>query len=198
MVKKRVKATKVRKEAKEHAGSAQAQQGPSPPGHVKKKVTKKLHFLERVADSKQQALAARSVIRKKKHKSKAKQAKALPDLSSLAELLAEVDHKQQQQQQDPKQQQQPEQQSNTHKGRTEQITGSKARRIVTQTETARLQQVLAHPDFKANPLAAIKNHLAATLPEPAPQPQRSALKMNHTHRGNHKKKKPQAAAPMQS
>ena len=92
-------------------------------------MTKKLHFLERVADSKQQALAARSGIRKKKHKPKAKQAKALPDLSSLAELLAEVDQKQQQQ--DPKQQQQPEQQSNAHKGRTEQITGSKARRIVT-------------------------------------------------------------------
>ena len=96
---------------------------------MKKKVTKRLHFLERVADSKQQALAAPSGIRKKTHKSKAKQAKALPDLSSLAELLAEVDHKQQQE--DPKEQQQPEQQSNTHKGRTEQITGSKARRIVT-------------------------------------------------------------------
>ena len=30
-----------------------------------------------------------------------------------------------------------------------------------------MQQVLAHPEFQANPLAAIRNHLAATLPEPA-------------------------------
>lgn len=37
-----------------------------------------------------------------------------------------------------------------------------------QVETTRMQQVLAHPDFQANPLAAIRNHLAATLPEPAP------------------------------
>ena len=113
----------------EQADASLQEPGPSPPGHVRKKVTKKLHFLEKVAESKQQALAARPGIQKKKHKSKSKQQKALPDLSSLAELLAEVDQKQQQQV--PKQQQQPEQPGNTHKGRTEQITGSKARRMVT-------------------------------------------------------------------
>ena len=226
--------------------------GPEPPGHVKKRLTKKLHFLERVADSKRQALSATAGIRKKAHKSKHKQQKPLPDLSSLADLLAEVGQKQQQQA--PEAGQGADGQPNKQKGRTEQITGSKARRAVTyvspplcahgafqthatafacirlysrvfihllsatgvcrshhtsecafynklavvgsfkcaclvwcsQVETRRMQQVLAHPDFQANPLAAIRNHLAATLPEPAPakpqsrnkqQPRRPKQKM---------------------
>lgn len=41
-------------------------------------------------------------------------------------------------------------------------------------ETARLQQVLVHPQFKADPVAAVTAHLAATLPPPprAPKPAR--------------------------
>ena len=37
-----------------------------------------------------------------------------------------------------------------------------------QLETDRMQQVLAHPQYMANPLAAIRNHLEATLPAAAP------------------------------
>ena len=103
--------------------------GPEPPGHVKKRLTKKLHFLERVADSKRQALSATAGIRKKAHKSKHKQQKPLPDLSSLADLLAEVGQKQHQQA--PEAGQGADGQPNKQKGRTEQITGSKARRAVT-------------------------------------------------------------------
>ena len=100
-----------------------------PPGHVTKRLNKKLHFLERVADSKQKALAARAGIRKKARKSRGKQQKPLPDLSSLAELLSEVDQKQQQQvarQGTENGVQQP----NPRKGRTEQINSAKARRVV--------------------------------------------------------------------
>lgn len=37
-------------------------------------------------------------------------------------------------------------------------------------ETARLQQVLVHPQFQADPVAAVTAHLAATLPPPPPAP----------------------------
>ena len=108
--------------------TAPEQDRPAPPGHVTKHLNKKLHFLERVADSKQKALAARAGIRKKARKSRGQQQKALPDLSSLAELLAEVDQKQQQtsRQRNEAGVQQP----NPHKGRTEQINSAKARRVV--------------------------------------------------------------------
>jgi len=115
--------------AQDTPAAAVEQDGPEPPGHVKKRLTKKLHFLERVADSKHQALAATAGIRKKRHKSKGKQKKALPDLNSLAELLAEVDQKQSQQA--PKESQGGTDQPNKQKGRTEQINGTKARRAVT-------------------------------------------------------------------
>lgn len=105
------------------------QDGPQPPGHVKKRLTKKLHFLERVADSKHKALAATAGIKKKPHKSKSRQKKPLPDLQSLAELLADVEQKQAKQA--AKQDQFGAEQTNKQKGRTEQINGSKARRTVT-------------------------------------------------------------------
>ena len=105
------------------------QDGPEPPGHVKKRLTKKLQFLERVADSKHKALAATAGIKKKPHKSKYRQKKAFPDLNSLAELLADVDQKQQKHA--DKQEQHGAVQTNKQKGRTEQINGSKARRNVT-------------------------------------------------------------------
>jgi len=111
------------------AATDQDGDGPEPPSHVKKRLTKKLHFLERVADSKRQALSATAGIRKKAHKSKHKQQKPLPDLSSLADLLAEVGQKQQQQA--PEAGQGADGQPNKQKGRTEQINGSKARRAVT-------------------------------------------------------------------
>lgn len=37
------------------------------------------------------------------------------------------------------------------------------------TETQRLQAVIQHPSYKADPLAAIVHHLQATLPPPAKQ-----------------------------
>ncbi|KAL3131159.1 hypothetical protein ABBQ38_000464 [Trebouxia sp. C0009 RCD-2024] len=190
MVKKKVGGTKSRKSPKAAGTSVatQVQDGPQPPGHVKKRLTKKLHFLERVADSKHKALAATAGIRKKPHKSKSRQKKALPDLHSLAELLADVEQKQA-----AKQDGNDAEHTNKQKGRTEQINGSKARRTVTQLETQRLQQVLAHPEFQANPLAAIKNHLAATLPEPAPPKAQSRQKKTLQQRRQHKEARQHAS-----
>lgn len=37
-------------------------------------------------------------------------------------------------------------------------------------ETKQLAAVLAHPQFKANPFAAIQQHLATTIPAPVPEP----------------------------
>ena len=106
---------------------AKSQDGPRPPAHVKKKLTKKVQFLERVADSKQSALAARAGVHKKPHKRTNKRRKALPDLSSLVDVLAQVE----QQPTQPSQQQQDSKQHSKQKGRTEQITTSRARRVVT-------------------------------------------------------------------
>jgi len=57
-----------------------------------------------------------------------------------------------------------------------------------------MQQVLAHPEFQANPLAAIRNHLAATLPEAAPvKPQNKKTQQPRRP----KQKKPKAQASLQ-
>ncbi|DBA84143.1 TPA: hypothetical protein ACH3X1_006616 [Trebouxia sp. C0004] len=194
MVKKKLGGSKNHKPVKPTADTTAAAtdqdgDGPEPPSHVKKRLTKKLHFLEKVADSKLQALSATAGIRKKAHKSKHKQQKPLLDLNSLADLLAEVDQKQQALEAGQGDDGQP----NKQKGRTEQINGSKARRAVTQVETTRMQQVLAHPDFQANPLAAIRNHLAATLPEPAPVKPQSKHKQQPRRP---KQKKPKSEAAM--
>lgn len=37
-------------------------------------------------------------------------------------------------------------------------------------ETKQLAAVLSHPQFKANPFAAIQQHLAITIPVPTPEP----------------------------
>ena len=112
-----------------------AKDGLKAPAHVEKKLTKKVQFLRKVADSKQSALAATAGVHKNPHKRKDKRKdkrkKALPDLSSLADILAEVGQQPSQQQQQQSQQQQESKQQNKQKGRTEQISSSKARRVVT-------------------------------------------------------------------
>lgn len=47
----------------------------------------------------------------------------------------------------------------------------RARDRVAEKEAPRMQQVMQHPQFQANPIAAIASHLSATLPPPPP-PQR--------------------------
>ncbi len=46
----------------------------------------------------------------------------------------------------------------------------RARERIVKEESQRLQAVLQHPQFQADPLAAIASHLEATLPPPPPPP----------------------------
>ena len=70
----------------------------------------------------------------------------------------------------------------------------RGRERVSVVETERLQQVLQHPQFMANPLAAITSHLAATLPA-APQPaSHQQLKDAATLRREKKKRRKERAA----
>lgn len=50
------------------------------------------------------------------------------------------------------------------------VHSGRARAAIQATETARLQQVLQHPVFQSNPIAAITNHLKSTLPAPPAAP----------------------------
>lgn len=59
-------------------------------------------------------------------------------------------------------------------GRPRQLGASvgtlRARERVAAAEAPRMQAVLSHPQFQANPIAAIASHLSATLPPPPPPP----------------------------
>lgn len=69
------------------------------------------------------------------------------------------------------------------------------REKVAAVEAPRLQQVLQHPQFKANPLAAVASHLAATLPAaPPPPPSRQQAKDAATLRREKKKRRKERAA----
>lgn len=68
-------------------------------------------------------------------------------------------------------------------------------RLCRQLETDRMQQVLAHPQYMANPLAAIKNHLETTLPAAVlPKPQQQ----NKLSRGQARRSKQAGTVSMQS
>ena len=67
-------------------------------------------------------------------------------------------------------------------------------------EAARLHQVLHHPQFLADPLAAVRNHLSATLPAaPAapPRPKAPGAKLPRSEKKRRQKANRAAAAAMQ-
>ncbi|GBF95091.1 hypothetical protein Rsub_07675 [Raphidocelis subcapitata] len=151
----------------EGGGAEAAQPGPLPPQHVQRKVNRKVKFLERVAASKKAALAATGGGVAKKRKAKSK---PLPTLDSLAGALSAVEAAVSDSKASKAKQ--------SDKGRGSSVKRLKARRAIALTETQRLQAVMEHPSFKADPLAAISHHLQATLPPPpptaaAPKPQGS-------------------------
>lgn len=53
------------------------------------------------------------------------------------------------------------------KGNKVKVLRAKARTKLVESETGRMQAVLSHPQFQANPIAAISNHIAATLKKDA-------------------------------
>lgn len=137
--------------------------GPKPAQHLQRKITKKAAFFERVASS-NAALQAQARVQKRR----GKKAAALPDLRSLAGELKQLAAAQGQEQKQQQQQQ-------SRKGTGSSVKRAKARLALGLRESQRLQQVLAHPSFQADPVAAITNHLTATLP-PAPAPRRGGAK----------------------
>lgn len=75
----------------------------------------------------------------------------------------------------------------------------KGREKVAEVETARLQQVLTHPQFQANPLAAVVSHLAATVPAAPPKPaarqqQKDAATLRREKKKRRKERAREAAA----
>lgn len=75
----------------------------------------------------------------------------------------------------------------------------KGRERVAEVETARLQQVLTHPQFQANPLAAVVSHLTATVPAAPPKPaarqqQKDAATLRREKKKRRKERAREAAA----
>ncbi len=95
--------------------------GPPPPNHLKRQIIKKQHFLEQLERSSQAALAAKHTVTTKR-KGARRAAKPLPDLSSLDDILRQV-------------QEAPAKPAAGKKagsrGRTEQVSSTKARRLIT-------------------------------------------------------------------
>ncbi|KAG0609043.1 hypothetical protein M758_8G152400 [Ceratodon purpureus] len=129
---------------------------------VKRKMAKQMRFLDKLQET-QRVLSAKKTISKKRRKSQT--GKALNDLSSLSEFLPTIT-------------------PSTIAPATK-ILRSKAKQKIVTNETKQLAAVLAHPQFKANPFAAIQQHLATTIPAPTPEP---AVKVP-AKAGSQKKKK---------
>ncbi len=62
------------------------------------------------------------------------------------------------------------------------VKSARARSAVQAAEAPRLQQVMQHPVFKQNPIAAITNHLKNTLPSDAAVPDSRAAKGQYQSR----------------
>ena len=71
------------------------------------------------------------------------------------------------------------------------INNLKAREKIAKDETKRMIQVLDHPQFQANPLAALTSHLTATLPPP---PERTEVVKNDRQRMDKRTKRARRAA----
>ncbi|KAK9866374.1 hypothetical protein WJX84_000968 [Apatococcus fuscideae] len=154
----------------------QETEGPAPPSHLQRKVTKHMKFYDKVAASKASALAARPSIHKRSKRRREAVPASLTDYSALLGSLEGAA----QQAQAVSQGRAAKQKRGLGRG------GGKARTKITVDETVRLQRVLQHPSFQADPLAAVRAHLDSTLPAAASPPKPPRQKA--------KKKSPAAAA----
>ncbi|GAB4819416.1 hypothetical protein N2152v2_006462 [Parachlorella kessleri] len=143
-------------EDEQHAGPVS--EGPAPPKRIQQKLTKKVKFLQRVAASTIPKLAVKAGVAKKKKKKD--MPSTLADLSTLVEGLKQASEEIDARQADGERQHKPGQSVGT----------LRARARVLEQEASRLHQVLHHPQFQADPLAAVKAHLTATLPQAPPRP----------------------------
>ncbi|GAX73553.1 hypothetical protein CEUSTIGMA_g1004.t1 [Chlamydomonas eustigma] len=182
---------KAAEKAKAQGAPAPGWEGPAPPKHLQRKISKKVNFLDKVAQSKAAALSAKPVIHKKVPM------KTALDLSSLSGIIGELG---------PSLNQQSQQKSLMNsRGNVKSLNKEKARRVrgpatdktvtaeklpikscrvfgqavgtlrvrkmIMAQEKERVQQVVAHPMYQLDPITAITNHLTATLP---PRPMAAA------------------------
>lgn len=119
-------------------------------GHQKRKVTKRAKFLEKIR-------VATANKMKKSGKKKGASA-AFSDFATLESTLGDIARK------------------GLSPGKKDKVRvlRAKARTKLAATESQRMQQVLAHPTFQENPIAAISNHIAASL-KANPPPQEKKL-----------------------
>ncbi|GFR43215.1 hypothetical protein Agub_g4258, partial [Astrephomene gubernaculifera] len=161
MVKKKVgggKRYKAVANAKAQGLSEPKWDGPAPPLHIQKKLTRKVQFLDKVSANASTLAAKSGGVNKKTGRKK-----ALPDLSTLGAVLDEVAQRGagagggKEGKEEKKQ-------------RGASVNSAKQRQHILLEESQRMQQVLRHPLYKADPIAAITNHLQHTLPPPPPAP----------------------------
>ncbi|CAK9143647.1 unnamed protein product [Ilex paraguariensis] len=109
------------------------------------KFEKKLQFYAKVRDTVTSLSAQKAITKKKKLRSRRKKLKAY-DLSSLSEFLPEL-------------------KAPRRPTPAEFKLNSKSRQTLVLKEGNQLRTVLNHPAFRANPLAAIHQHLQSTQPD---------------------------------
>ncbi|KAG1664374.1 hypothetical protein FOA52_004707 [Chlamydomonas sp. UWO 241] len=188
------------------ADATPAWNGPAPPKHVQRKISRKVGFLDRVAASKAASLGAKAGVTKKSKRG----SKALNDLSSLSGQVTELLQQHGAVLSPAGTSGGKAQVARRLKPGTKAVkaggsggsggSGTKAqpvrkafgssvgtlkvRTLIGIQEKARVVRVLAHPLYKLDPFQAITNHLTATLPA-APVPPRAGVKQV----SNSKKKK---------
>ena len=119
-------------------------------GHQKRKVTKRAKFLEKIRVA--------TANKMKKSGKKRGASAAFSDFATLESTLGDIARKG----------------SSPGKKDKVRVLSAKARTKLAATESRRMQQVLAHPTFQENPIAAISNHIAASL-KAKPPPQEKKL-----------------------
>eukprot|EP00850_Spirogloea_muscicola_P014271 SM000101S09269 [mRNA] locus=s101:342415:343935:+ [translate_table: standard] len=132
-------------------------------GRDQRKLNKQLKFLKKLQET-QLLLSVKKDIKKKPRRGRKAPSLALESISKLAEFLPPASEKK--------------------PPRIAKVQGNKARQRITVMETQQLGAVLAHPIFKANAFAAIKEHLHNTLPPPPERvPFKGSSKMKGKKRG---------------
>ena len=119
-------------------------------GHQKRKVTKRAKFLEKIRVA--------TANKMKKSGKKNGMSAAFSDFATLEFTLGDIARK------------------GMSPGRKDKpvVLRAKARTKLAATESRRMQQVLAHPTFQTNPIAAISNHIAASLKAKPPETKKLA------------------------
>uniref|UniRef100_A0A7S0V9I4 Ribosome biogenesis protein SLX9 n=1 Tax=Polytomella parva TaxID=51329 RepID=A0A7S0V9I4_9CHLO len=122
---------------------------PYTPSHLKKKVGKKISFLNKVEASHKALAAAKAGIKKDKKKT-------LHNLKTLGAALQEIEKSHVTDQVQKVEVKSEKQKPNV---KTEKVKSSKQRQNLVASECGRLSAVLNHPLYKKNPFQALTNHL---------------------------------------